>query len=132
MKPTDLLLPLVAAFWAFCTLLFSVTRHLNGIRDKVLIGSLKPKHLAILVNHDWKPLTFTSVFASLVFSLIALFAPLLIPKKDRTRYGWLIAALVASGCAFMAGAWWYYAPRDLTEMRKAIKSCEEAIAASQR
>ena len=79
MESKDILLPLVAALWALCTLLFAVARGVNAIRDKVLSGRdaggrLTRKHLKVLVVDDWKPLSLAiqvpAWFSVLLHSLL--------------------------------------------------------------
>lgn len=122
----DILLPLVAALWALCTLLFAVAREVNTIRDKVLSGrdaggNLKRRHLEVLVTHDWKPLSLAIQVLAWVFCAIASIAPFSISGEKRSCYVIFVAVLVALYSAFMGVAWRWGAHRDLKEMSQAIR-----------
>lgn len=132
MDAKDMMLPLVAALWACGTLVFTVTRELNAIRDKVLgIGNsisaspLTKEQIKVLIYHDWIPLYMAVVIIAVIFCAVACISPLLVESKQRSKPVWIVAILVAVYSAFMAGASLYGAHADWKVMCSALPNCQD-------
>jgi hypothetical protein len=99
MEARDLLLPLLAALWALCTLVLNGTKELNSIRDRILFpnneGFLTTlPHRNLLARNDWLPLLILLNFACIAFGTVSAFSPMLLPHRERVLYVWALAVFV--------------------------------------
>jgi hypothetical protein len=99
MEPKDLLLPLLAALWALCSLVHSGTKELNSIRDRILFpdaGGFRATlpHRNLLARNDWLPLLILLNFACIAFGVVSALSPLLLAHGKRGFYAWVLAIFV--------------------------------------
>ena len=79
-KDLLLLIPLLAALWGLCTIVFNAVKELNSLRDRIVFGDRKDfvetlPHRTMLAKNDWLPLHILLDFVCITFGAIALAAP---------------------------------------------------------
>jgi hypothetical protein len=103
MQLRDLLLPLLAALWALCTIVLNGTKEPNSIRDRIMFPDSNGfrttlQHRIVLARNDWLPLLILLIVACVMFGLVSGLSPMLLDKL-------VWPALVLAICvASLAGA----------------------------
>jgi hypothetical protein len=92
MQLRDLLLPLLAALWALCTIVFNGTKELNFIRDRIMFADAEGfratlPNRKLLAWNDWLPLLMLMIFACIAFGAVSGFSPMLLAAADRLASG---------------------------------------------
>lgn len=107
MQLRDLSLPLLAALWALCTIVFNGTKELNFIRDRIMFADAEGfratlPNRKLLAWNDWLPLLMLMIFACIAFGAVSGFSPMLLAAADRLPYAWALAIFVALCACGMA------------------------------
>lgn len=122
----DLIIPLLAALWACTTLVFTVAKELNRLRDSIILGHdagriIPPEHLKHIMDNDWKPMLWCVMFVCFGFSLVSGASPFLLDTQEQTREAWAIAFGVSVFTGFMGCIWIPAARSDLRSMNDALR-----------
>jgi hypothetical protein len=134
MQLKDLLLPLLAALWALCTLVLSGTHELNSIRDRIMFPEPIAAHASVAqreeyAQNDWLPLALLLPSACFAFGVIAICSPSLLDKnknelqkeaKQRIT-AWLISVLVGVFAFLMTIVFIVTEPSDWRAMHEIIQ-----------
>src|SRR5258708_2462090 len=98
MGTKDLLLPLLAALWALCTIVLTGTKELNSIRDRIMFADAEGflatlQHRKLLAWNDWLPLQILMNAACVAFAAVSIILLILLNIGGWTF--WVIAIVVA-------------------------------------
>lgn len=118
----NVILPLLAALWACTSLVFTVTKELNAIRDRVIWGEngkpLPDGQGEHLMRNDWFPMCICIICVCVGFSGLSAAMPFMIP--DSQTSGSIAVCLCVAGFSFlMAAAWIPSGRRDWKAMESA-------------
>jgi hypothetical protein len=112
MKPGDLPLVIIAAFWAGFSAVITAYKTINDKRDQILHGhhegnNLSMEHRRLAFFNDWIPMKFGIGLSSLVFGIAIVYIPNLMEKPEYKEQAipicWVVALIPFLSCLGFCG-----------------------------
>ncbi len=129
MTDIQLVLVLLAAYWAGTSAVFSGVKLVNEARDKILLGSDKheqfsAKHKRQILLFDWLPMIGALVSISMVLGIVLLVLPTL---RDQTLMGELFPTICKITSTVPWGGFLFFLIRGFSEFRLLNSSIKNEI-----
>ena len=127
--PKDVLLPLVGAMWACASLIYTVTKDLNTMRDKVVTGFadgawLTLPHRDHMMVADWLPYAISVFIVCIGFGCFALWVPTLLPATAASKRAKPVSRFVACFAFIIIIVWAPGAIRDWRLMQQEVAAAK--------
>ncbi len=113
MEAKDLIIALIGGLWTVGTILTSLIRDMNGIRDSIVIGyrdgrKLTVAHKRVMYQTGWIAFTCLGICLCLAFGTLCLFAPMAhdAPAKTTAHDAVIWASRFSGWFAILLGLWW--------------------------
>ena len=125
MEPLQLTLILLGATWASLNVQIAGYKAVNEKRDIIIAGRngelhLSEEHRRIMFFNDWLPLKLGLGLVSLIFFVLILAMPLLLPVEKRTFLVWAMVGVVSTTPLFAATCWLIFGYSDYQLIRKTL------------
>lgn len=100
MTTNQLIFAIIAAIWASMSARIAGFTSINQRRDAIILGYIDKvpislEHRKLIYERDWRPLAFSIISVSFLFSFVILVLPCFLPGSEVNSWVWVLCFAVA-------------------------------------